>query len=613
MPKTPNFSVVLIARNEAKTLPRLVESLAEFKQRGGEIILVDTGSTDDTADIARGLGCKVQEVGNKFRRVISDKEADHINMDFIVAGETDIVKAGDSLFDYSAARNFAAGLASNDMVAMPDCDEIYTKLDLDKIIAEIEIGTEQLEYNFVFSHDTEGNELIKFMHSKFYNRKQLMWHGIIHEVLGSTLASEGIPKSRKFLEEDVMKLEHWQNPETNRGGYLKGLALDVLIHPHNDRNVHYFGRELMYAGRLRSAIKMLERHVAMGRWPVEASQSQVHIGDCYMMLGESQKAIHSYIDAFDAFPGRREPLIKIAEYYRRFNSPDHVIAYTAAALQIPGDGFYANYQPYYENLPHELMYWALWQKGEYNASKRHFDLCFAYQPFNSQYLKDFANYYNLPKMSIVIPTLGRAEGVARLLESVLKLNYPKDKLEVVIYHDGEAIPKGAEDMQNATVKVYGSEIRQGVPKTLKTAVALSTGDWIVYAANDMEFEPDCLMAAFKQAMDNNKHFMAFHEGEVTPDEGNICTHFMIDRKLVDKLGGEIFDIEFHHVGVDNLLWAKMKKLGQAMHCTRAKIIHHHFSRTGQPQDEVYQIAWNEEHVKEDRALLEKKLAELNQN
>ena len=604
--QTPKFSVVLIARNESKTLPRLVGSLAEFKQRGGEIILVDTGSTDDTADIARDLGCKVTEVGNKFRRTITQDEADSINMNFVASSEADIVKAGDSLFDYSGARNFAAKLASNDMIATPDCDEVYTKLNLDKVNELISAGVSQLEYNFVFSHDAEGGDLIKFTHSKFYNRSKLEWTGIIHEVLKNKSSEEVV---RTFVDESVIKLEHFQNPETNRGHYLKGLALSVLIDPSNDRNLHYFGRELMYTGHFKSAIMALEKHVAMNKWAAEKSQSQIHIGDCYMFLGDSQKAIHSYIDAFDTCSARREPLMKIAEYYRRNGSADHVISYVGAALQIQGDNFYANYQPYYENVPHELMYWALWEKGEYNASKRHFDQCLAYQPFNSQYLRDYSNYYQVPTMSIVAPIKGRPEGVKLMLESIKNLNYPKDKIEVVLVYDGEETPI-YETGDN--FKVVGQVETIGVPKSLKFGVEQSTGDWIVYAANDMEFDPDCLMAALKQAMDNNKFFMAFHEGPVGPDEGNIATHFMIHRKLLPKIGDEIFDTEFYHVGVDNLLWAKMKKLGQAMHCSRAKITHHHFSHTG-VMDDINKIAWKEERVAHDRELLEKKLKELNNN
>ena len=81
------FSVVLIARNESKTLPRLIESLKDFQSRGGEIILLDTGSTDDTAKVARDLGCYVKEVQDKFRITIDKTTADAINAKYVVEGD----------------------------------------------------------------------------------------------------------------------------------------------------------------------------------------------------------------------------------------------------------------------------------------------------------------------------------------------------------------------------------------------------------------------------------------------------------------------------------------------------------------------------------------------
>ena len=52
----PKFSVALIARNEAVTLPRLIGSLKEFQDQGGDIWVLDTGSTDNTVEVARDLG-----------------------------------------------------------------------------------------------------------------------------------------------------------------------------------------------------------------------------------------------------------------------------------------------------------------------------------------------------------------------------------------------------------------------------------------------------------------------------------------------------------------------------------------------------------------------------
>jgi glycosyltransferase involved in cell wall biosynthesis len=51
----PPVSVTIIARNEEKNLPRAIESV----RWANEVIVVDSGSTDQTVEIARQLGAKV--------------------------------------------------------------------------------------------------------------------------------------------------------------------------------------------------------------------------------------------------------------------------------------------------------------------------------------------------------------------------------------------------------------------------------------------------------------------------------------------------------------------------------------------------------------------------
>lgn len=52
----PPLSVVVPAHNAATTLPRCLAAITSSAPKGTEIIVVDDGSTDDTAAIARGFG-----------------------------------------------------------------------------------------------------------------------------------------------------------------------------------------------------------------------------------------------------------------------------------------------------------------------------------------------------------------------------------------------------------------------------------------------------------------------------------------------------------------------------------------------------------------------------
>lgn len=574
----PNWSVVIIMRNEEHTLPRLGASLKEFLDRGGEWIAVDTGSTDKTVEVAKALGAKVTEVGDRFVTVISQMDEELVNAKFVVAGEKDVVTRGDRLFDYASARNFAVTLSTNDLISMPDADEAFTKLDIDKVAAAINAGAEQLEYNFVFSHDQAGNPVIAFRHCKFYDRRKLKWTGIVHEVLTGSA-------NRVFLDEDVIKLEHWQNEKTNRSGYLKGLALDCFQNPDNDRNSHYFGREMVWTGRPKSGIKELMRHYEMKRWDAERSQSAIFIGDAFRNMGSEQEAIDWYRRAIDVYAARREPFIRLAELYQRRNDPQRCAAFAAAALTISQSGFYADDASHYRHVPHELLAWALFWLGKREEAKSHFEIARAFWPNNPRYLHDQRFYDTLPKVTIMLPCLNRPEGLEKVKKSIENLIYPKESIELLIEDGPETVPQKVAKM-----------------------FAKGTGDVFVYAADDTEFTPESLMIALNYSKSHNKGLVAFNTGEVYPDKGNVCEHFLIKRELVEKIGGEIFCTRMKHLGVDNLLWAKASKLDEAGRCDEAIIHHYHFTKDKTKWDATYEKAWS--HAEEDRAILAEELAKL---
>lgn len=87
--KRPTISLCLIAKDEQKNIPRLLDSV---KDCFDEIVLVDTGSKDNTRQIGKDRGCKV--------------------FDFAWVD------------DFSKARQFAFDQATCDYIAWIDCDDI---------------------------------------------------------------------------------------------------------------------------------------------------------------------------------------------------------------------------------------------------------------------------------------------------------------------------------------------------------------------------------------------------------------------------------------------------------------------------------------------------------
>ena len=195
----------------------------------------------------------------------------------------------------------------------------------------------------------------------------------------------------------------------------------------------------------------------------------------------------------------------------------------------------------------------------------------------------------LPTVSIIIPhiSLGdenRERGLQKCLDSIRCLNYPQELIETIVIED---------------------EPRLGVPKRLKQGVEESSGEYIVYASNDCEFEPDSLITAINESRDTGKRLVAFDTG-VRNEEGYICEHFLIKRDLIPLIGGEIFDTDISHWGCDDLLWKKCDKLGEAM-ISKGKVIHKHFSRIGSgvEKDVVNELALVS--IESDRKLVRQKL------
>lgn len=384
----PKFSIVVITKNEEKTLPKLLNSLSSFKKRDGEICILDTGSTDKTIEIAKEFGCIVNEVGNMFKLPVDD--VTEINNRFVVDGEEPIVEEGDSYFNYSAARNYAAKFTSNDFIFNYDADEVSVNMDIDIINKYIIDGATQFEYNFVFAYDQWNNEAVKFIQCKAYDRTKIKWEGIIHELL-IPFNNEGLQKI--LLNEEVYKLGHYQNHETNRHSYLIGLAVDCFTHPENDRHSHYLSREMLWNNRPKSALKEFERHVTMGGWHSEKAQSYSFIGDVYGRLNQPEKQLEAYNMCIYTDSGRREGYIKLANFYKSQNNYQATLCYSKAAMEIPYNPYYANMMSQYTYEPYELAYWACGWLGRIEEAQKYILECLNYKPYDPIYLRDTKYYF----------------------------------------------------------------------------------------------------------------------------------------------------------------------------------------------------------------------------
>ena len=400
---------------------------------------------------------------------------------------------------------------------------------------------------------------------------------------------------RVFLDETICKLEHYQNEETGRGGYLKGLALDCYENPNEDRQSHYFAREMLWTGRPKSAIKEFERHIAMNKWQTEKAQSYIFMGDGYGMLSQPEKQVECYNKAFYIDSGRREPLLKLARFYLHNQNYQASICYAKASMEIPWGSYYANQKTQYTNEPHEILYTAYGWSGKQEEARANIRQAIAYQPTNKNYLRDLRFYFDLPAVSIVIPTLGREEELKKCLDAIKEnANYPEDKYEVIVENDS-------------------FDDRQGAPKTLKRGVERSKGELVMFLGNDCIPKESFLI----QAVWKMKNTYPDLDGLIGLNDmywkGEFATHWLASKKLLPYLDGEFFHTGYHHNCCDNELTERCKAINKYTWAELSEVYHDHpiqGKKFTKDEDEVHKLVQNDKNKKEDEALMEKRSKEL---
>jgi glycosyltransferase involved in cell wall biosynthesis len=334
-----SFSVCIIAKNEESGLPRLLASLKGVD----DIVLVDTGSTDNTVALARSLGCNVQIAEpNQFRYMATSKQVGKWTKKY---GFAPSFHAGERYFHFGDARNYSLSFAKNDWVFCPDGDE-EMRWDLPRVRDVIQ-NEDHLLYPFVYAHNPDGSPALEFQQCKFFRRSKFQWAKWVHEVEQNVPGAN--PKPPKYV--DFIRHHHWQNPNTGRGNYLPGLELSVLDNDKDDRNVFYLGREYMWLGRYKEAVEMLERAVTLQSWRAERSEAHHFIGNCYRALGNRAKAVDAYHKAMQDDTSRREAFFEMGDLLEKEGNLSGSTVYWNAAMAIPfTEHGYLNSMAMYGNL-----------------------------------------------------------------------------------------------------------------------------------------------------------------------------------------------------------------------------------------------------------------------
>jgi glycosyltransferase involved in cell wall biosynthesis len=148
-PRVPKLTVTIITRNESANVGPALDSVAW----ADEILVVDSRSTDDTADLARDRGARV---------VVRDWPG------------------------YSAQKNFAAGEASHDWILSVDADERVTPALADEVRRLLQEEPPARGYriprvSFYLGTWIRSTDFYPDYQLRLYDRRAGRWAGLVHE------------------------------------------------------------------------------------------------------------------------------------------------------------------------------------------------------------------------------------------------------------------------------------------------------------------------------------------------------------------------------------------------------------------------------------------------
>lgn len=293
------LSICMIVKNEADVLERCltcVDGIAD------EIVVVDTGSTDGTPEIARRF--------------------------------TPNVYYFDWCDDFAAARNFSFSKATMEYTMWLDADDVIDGENRGRLLElkrTLHPAVDMVMMRYEVAFDGQGNPTLSYYRERIFRTAlQYRWVGAVHEV---------IPQSG-VVEYQEISIQHHKLHPTEPGRNLrifqKMLAEGKRLDP---RQQYYYARELMDHGAYPEAMEQLRRFLDEGRGWLENNISACKdLAACYEAAGDRDAALHSLLRSLTYDAPRAELCCDIGnQFLERGAYRTAVFWYEVAATRIPDD------------------------------------------------------------------------------------------------------------------------------------------------------------------------------------------------------------------------------------------------------------------------------------
>lgn len=293
------IAAVLIVKNEEQILDRCLQSLEGVDQ----IVVLDTGSTDKTIEIAK------------------THTDDVFTTELIVP------------FHFAEARNRALKHCRQDWVITIDADEVLTPPSLAVIRKALWRQPLACGFNVNFVlYDEEGKNPGRLPKLKVFRLGLWEWHYRVHE----RLAPLGNNVRATNLLQAVIEHRPIAGKEARRGQNLELLKLAIDENPEYIRNVRQLGMEHYSRQEWAAALPHLEAYLKSDQVErLDRSETLVHIALCHAMLEKYEESIQKFAEAEAVAPERREVLYHKGVVFIKGRSPEQAVEALEKCLAIP--------------------------------------------------------------------------------------------------------------------------------------------------------------------------------------------------------------------------------------------------------------------------------------
>jgi tetratricopeptide (TPR) repeat protein len=307
-PAWPAVSLCMIVKNEEATLTDCLQAVADFP---AEIIVVDTGSTDRTVEIARRFGARVEHFA--------------------------------WIDDFAAARNESLKYAAGEWVFWLDADDRLSAQNLIRLKQAAASGLADV-YTCRVTGDAAENEQVQttaYHFRLFRNHMGLKFVYPLHEDLALVQATGPVTVAHTTIE--IRHIGYNISPELFRAKTERNLQIIrrcVQANPANMRWQHHLGLSLTILGRHAEAVQALEQVVArQGQGVNEADlyYTFTNLAASYVKLGQPHRAETVLQQALARFPQRQHLMIAAAMFYLDLDRPEAALPWLERAAQTPAE------------------------------------------------------------------------------------------------------------------------------------------------------------------------------------------------------------------------------------------------------------------------------------